>query len=353
MNSTIPDTKTEMWPINTLKRHPAQDSLFKVPTPDDIATLAKDMALKGMKTPMEILPDGTILCGHSRYSAAQQLGWTEVEVIVLHELAEQGEVAILKHLIDDNRVRRQLTPLDESRCLKAEFDIAKKQKTGTFKGSFRDAFAKKYNMSGRNLERRLNVLNTPMEVQMAFDDKKLPLIEASKVAGLKKEAQQEIANAIRAGETPRTAVAKHFSKLKTWKQEPEQDIATYLRPLKNWKRAMKPRLPDIATVRECDGQMLVEVKNLIEVLLKLCPAKSRKSKTASPKARRPKKPATMSDSFFEALSLRERLKIVIPDTDWDAVGSCNDKDDGVPFYSDHASLKMDTAVHPELMATNA
>src|SRR4051812_29695207 len=40
--------------------------------------------------------------------AATLLGWTEIDVWVNHELAEQGELAVEQRLIEDNLTRRNL-----------------------------------------------------------------------------------------------------------------------------------------------------------------------------------------------------------------------------------------------------
>jgi ParB-like chromosome segregation protein Spo0J len=98
------EQKTEMWPIRRLKKHPQQDALFPELPDAEFEAFKQDMQLRKQQKPIEILPDGTIVAGHQRVRAAKALGWTEVEVVVRHDLAQRGEDAIVAHLIRDNLI---------------------------------------------------------------------------------------------------------------------------------------------------------------------------------------------------------------------------------------------------------
>jgi hypothetical protein len=63
-----------------------------------------------------------------------------------------------------------------------------------------DRVGKAIDMSGRNLTRYLRVLETPVEVQRAFQAGTVPLVEADKVAHLSITARDEIALRIQGGE---------------------------------------------------------------------------------------------------------------------------------------------------------
>lgn len=114
----------QKWKILDLKPHPHQAQFF-----DDLPfhlmrDLAQDMEARGQKEPLEILPDGTIVCGHQRTLAAKFLKWEEIDVWVNHELAAQGDQAVLQRLIEDNLARRNLDRLDQVRCYKQLVDMA-------------------------------------------------------------------------------------------------------------------------------------------------------------------------------------------------------------------------------------
>ena len=66
----------------------------------------------------------------------------------------------------------------------------------------KDRLAESLNMSGRNLKRYLNLLDTPMEVQQAVTQKTLAMTLATRVGSLKKPVKDRIAAAIRAGRNP-------------------------------------------------------------------------------------------------------------------------------------------------------
>jgi hypothetical protein len=72
----------------------------------ELRELAQSMRDHGLQTPLEILPDGTIVCGHQRARAANLLGWEEIDVWVNHELAVHGDLAVEQRMSQDNWVKR-------------------------------------------------------------------------------------------------------------------------------------------------------------------------------------------------------------------------------------------------------
>ena len=92
--------------ISTLCPHPKQ-AIFPDLPPDELRRLAESMK-RGLDEPVEILPNGTIISGHQRIKAAKLLGWTEIRCWVRHDLAEQGDDAVERRLIEANFHRRQL-----------------------------------------------------------------------------------------------------------------------------------------------------------------------------------------------------------------------------------------------------
>lgn len=268
MNNLSQHKRVEKWQLNKLKPHPQQQEIFRSPTVEEIDRLAASMQSEPVTTLVEILPDGTIVCGHSRVQAARQLGWTELDVWVREDLAAQGHAAVIRRLINDNFVRRQLSPLDQARCLQRLVELEKQSgQRSKVSGNLRDRIAATQKMSGRNLERYLNVLKTPMEVQAAFDEKQLSLTEASRVAGMKAEDQKLVAEAIARGESPRQAVQRMLFEDKSWKQKPENGTVSYLRPLENWRQKMQGRMPEIKTVNPDDADRIRKTMAVLKELL--------------------------------------------------------------------------------------
>jgi ParB/RepB/Spo0J family partition protein len=109
------DRKVERWGLDRLRPHPKQGQYFASPTPHELKELAADLEANGQLQPVEILPDGTILCGHRRVAAARLLGWAAVDLWV----RDLDPAAAERRLIEDNVHRRQLGKLGLARCYKA------------------------------------------------------------------------------------------------------------------------------------------------------------------------------------------------------------------------------------------
>jgi ParB-like chromosome segregation protein Spo0J len=109
--------KTAEWPLKSLKDHPRQREQFRDLGATDIDAFVADIQANGLKHPIEILPDGTILAGHQRVRAARALGWTTIRAVVRKDLANDAAAAEM-FFISDNLNRRQLSLLDKVRCIR-------------------------------------------------------------------------------------------------------------------------------------------------------------------------------------------------------------------------------------------
>src|SRR4051812_38618228 len=112
-----------------------------------------------MQSPIEALPDGTIVAGHRRAQAARHLGWSKVEVWVRDDLKAQGDAAVEDRFIWDNLGRRQMGPLEIARCyqrLKTNFRVNQSDRlSDRDKRDLRDQIGQRLGLSGRNLDRYL------------------------------------------------------------------------------------------------------------------------------------------------------------------------------------------------------
>ncbi len=94
------------WKVADLQEHPMQGAVFGDVAQAELDVLVESLRKEGLRYPIEILPDGTIICGHQRVRAANVLGWTEIDVIIRTDLATAGTQAVENHLILDNYARR-------------------------------------------------------------------------------------------------------------------------------------------------------------------------------------------------------------------------------------------------------
>ena len=209
--------KVEKRKIADLKPHPKQAEHFRDLPDAKLQRLAKGMLIRGLKNPVEITRDNVIICGHQRVRAALLNGWTEIVVVTRDDLLD--EAAIEAELLRDNRERRQLSRLQEVRCLKGEWELAQTLPCGErpdhLQGTLKEDVSAELGMSSKNTQRYLDLLKTPPAVQDAFDDGELPLNTAARVAGLPEDEQDEIAKEILAGKDPKNPkapkeVAEHY-----------------------------------------------------------------------------------------------------------------------------------------------
>jgi len=205
--------RVEEWSISDLTMHPRQDGNFHPLSDEEMARLTDDMKRTGQRTPIEVTPDGRVIDGHQRWRAAQKLGWATVTVVVRHDLAGD-EAAIERRMIEANLNRRQLDILDRVRLARRMLEIDEKKRPGGLsqcdEQDLRDRVGEALGMSGRNVQRYLNILIAPMEVQRAHSGGKLSMKLAEKVARLGEAEREQIASEIAAGGDPAEVVAVHL-----------------------------------------------------------------------------------------------------------------------------------------------
>jgi ParB family chromosome partitioning protein len=194
------DKKFVDLPLSKLKPHPRNRELYARRSRQQIEELAEDMKKNGQTEEVEVTPDGIIISGHGRCEAAKLLGWKTIRCWVRHDLAEAGFHAVETRLIEANLYRRQMSRLDMVRSYQRLKSLAKSKgrydASMDIKGDLRDMLAKRFGMSGRNLDRWLQVLTLPLTLQEAVDQNTLKLIEAVKIAVEPKKVQELISDRI-------------------------------------------------------------------------------------------------------------------------------------------------------------
>jgi len=98
MTLSFAPERIEQWPLERLKPY-ARNA--KTHGADQVAKIAGSMAQFGWTVPCLVAEDGELIAGHGRILAAEQLGLTEVPVIVLDRLTEAQRRA---YRIADNKL---------------------------------------------------------------------------------------------------------------------------------------------------------------------------------------------------------------------------------------------------------
>src|SRR4051812_4245105 len=91
------ERRVVQWKVDKLAAHPRQEIFDDLPEPE-FQILVESVRHGGIEVPLEILPDGTIICGHQRSRAAKVVGLTEVPVIVRDDLAAKGDGAVVERM---------------------------------------------------------------------------------------------------------------------------------------------------------------------------------------------------------------------------------------------------------------
>jgi ParB family transcriptional regulator, chromosome partitioning protein len=196
-------------PLHKLKPHPRNPELYAKRSRWQIEELAQDMDQNGQTEAVEVTSDLTIISGHGRLEAAKLLGWKKIRCWIRDDLDTSDAIEL--RLVEANLHRRQLSRLDMVRSYRHIKQLAKNQRGRSpskdkIKGDLRDILAKRFGLSGRTLDRWLQVLELPMPIQEAVSQDKLPLTLAVKVAVMSTKIQAQIAERIKAGENPTEVV---------------------------------------------------------------------------------------------------------------------------------------------------
>lgn len=194
-----------------LKPHPHQEDWFSPLPEQELQALAESLQRVGLQHPIHITPDNVILAGHQRFSAAQLLGWSEIDAIIRHDLAADETAAAL-FAIGDNLHRRQMGPLELAvayrglRQVENEHSGGSGAVPGEERQDLRDRLARHFGRSGRQLDRYLRLLDLPPSVQIAISQRRLPVSMAERLFSLDDEQRRAVSEAIAGGEDPKAAV---------------------------------------------------------------------------------------------------------------------------------------------------
>jgi hypothetical protein len=265
--------------LAVLRTHPLQSVYYDALPEHKLAALAADSKAKGLRENPHVmprnragLPANTILDGHMRVRALKMLGRAEIDVVVRYDLADANERAIEREFLDFDFHRTQLDTLARARVALRQHELQKGTRRGGLlpseEAGARERVGQEIGMSGRNLDRYFRVLKTPIEVQNAFRDSKLGLVDAGKVAGLGAHVQRLVAQRIAAGECPKAVVAGYLREQTGLHVKPRHAFGSFLRSLQRGLRDLDGRVDHVMVRQVMEGlKNLTAARDVIDRLV--------------------------------------------------------------------------------------
>ena len=209
--SKVVNGDVEMWPVSKLKPHPYADEVFGIPPDHEVKELAQCLKQDGQRDVIEILKDGTILDGRTRLRAAIEAGFAELRVIVRRDLKDAK--AIKERILRANLMRHHFGKLVVARIYSELKKLARggrSKKAANGEGELRNCLAKRFNLSGRTLDRLETMLNTPTEVQQVYREGTLLDQDMLAVAALSEELKRELVAQLEKGGAAKEKIIKGF-----------------------------------------------------------------------------------------------------------------------------------------------
>lgn len=207
----LPKKKLVEMPIADLKPHPLQAEAFANLSDADTDALKDDIAENGLQNPIEILSVGTVVCGHQRLRACERLGWTHVTCWMREDLEKRGAYAVIQRLLDDNSHRRQLSPFGYARCFLQKIRLVhgSDYDHDEVARELRNRIVEKFNLSAKQADRIVKMLQAPIAVQNAHESNELTQKDVLGVVELNEEERLAISRQIEAGTPPKSAIAPY------------------------------------------------------------------------------------------------------------------------------------------------
>lgn len=256
---------TQSWPIDDLKQNPDQ-AIFDDLDDHTLAELVESIREVGLREPIVITRNGTIVCGHQRARACKILGWTEILAYVV-----DGDGR--REFAESNLNRHQLGPLAVARVVKYLLDVETEEnpKARFTDGELRRRVAEALGKSVRHANRYIRLLQLPLPIQHAID-RELTQACGQKICKLSPKKQQAIADEIAAGGDPVEIAKKYLPSPKAACQEPDvhvqaADLVFVLSELLENPRgiinALAPRADNLDAIKKA-MPLLVKAQSALE-----------------------------------------------------------------------------------------
>lgn len=219
--------QTHRFRLSELHSHPGQNETYGDLPAHEFDALKEDIARRGVRHPIEVTSSGMIVDGHQRVRACRELGIEEIDAIICQDEAHD---AIDESFVLGNLLRRQLDPIARARAIQTLVDIERRRSPAKSDeettGDFRDRIAKLLggNVSGRTVDRHLQLLRLPPRIRHAVSARELPMITALALEKLSPERQKTIADRIALGESARKVAAEFLLAKPSTPQETPIDL---------------------------------------------------------------------------------------------------------------------------------
>lgn len=206
--------QTHRFRVSELRSHPHQNETYGHLPQHEFVALKDDIARRGVRQPIEVTRSGMIVDGHQRVRACKELGIEEIDAIICQDEAQE---AIDESFVLGNLTRRHLDPVAKAKAIQTLVEIERRRSGANHNadhdGDLRDLIAKRLGgkVSGRTVDRLLQLLRLPPAICHAVSANELPMTTALKVEQLSPEIQQVIAARITSGQPPRHVVAEYFA----------------------------------------------------------------------------------------------------------------------------------------------
>lgn len=185
--------------VSDLKPYPLQANFFRDLSDAALSDLAENIRRRGLRRPIEILPDGTIVSGHQRLRAVKLLGWTEVTVVVSFDLQEAGPAAAEAYFLEANEIRRQLGQHEHLAVIVRRHELEPKGSQRRGQGEIREIIGAKLGMTGRHVSRMIKLLALPLAIRNAVDDQRITLKDAERCLDLDSQQLESVRHALERG----------------------------------------------------------------------------------------------------------------------------------------------------------
>jgi len=207
----ILENREKVIEIDVERLRPFRNHPFKIQQDHEMEKLTESIRNFGVLTPLVVrpLPEGVyeIISGHRRYTAAKEVGYTKVPVIIRVLKDQEAVIA----MVDSNLSREHILPSEKAYAYRMKYDALKytggpKRLRGQI--DFRYAGKRTLNIVGeilgespKQVQRWIKLTNLIPELMDTLDAGRIGFCPASDLSYLKPEEQQIVYDAMKSAES--------------------------------------------------------------------------------------------------------------------------------------------------------
>ncbi len=209
--------------LHTFINHP-----FKVQDDEKMDELVESIRENGILSPVVVRPldDGyELISGHRRTHAAKRAGLASVPAVI-RDLSDD-EATVL--MVDANIQREEILPSERAHSLKMKIDaINRLYKHGDRKCvRSRDIAGDEAGLSGRQVQRYLNLNDLNQGFLDMVDDKRIQMTLGLEIASMRPEVQQWVYEAVEMGSVINSDIIRHLKQVDET-EGLDEDVINYI-----------------------------------------------------------------------------------------------------------------------------